>query len=114
MCVRGAAQTYLKHLVDVVVLGLEQLAPRGEVAVGEDAAGLQEPVGVTLRDSGRQQLPSVDPRAQCYHPGCHPELLADCLSIYCLHSNHFEAARVEPHEKFMKKIQEKQGLGAVV
>lgn len=43
------AQTYLKHLLDVVVLGLEQLAPGGEVAVGEDAAGLQEPVSMTLQ-----------------------------------------------------------------
>ncbi len=42
-------KTHLKHLLDVVVLGLEQLAPGGQVAVGEDAAGLQHPVSVTLQ-----------------------------------------------------------------
>lgn len=48
------AKTYLKHLLDVVVLGLEQLAPGGEVAVGEDAAGLQEPVSVTLQPNSNR------------------------------------------------------------
>lgn len=47
-------QTYLKHLLDVVVLCLEQLAPGGEVAVGEDAARLQEPVSVTLKPNSNR------------------------------------------------------------
>lgn len=42
-------KTYLEHLVNVVVFGLQQLAPGGQVAVGEDAAGLQHPVSVTLQ-----------------------------------------------------------------
>lgn len=40
---------YLKHLLNVGVFGLEQLAPRCQVAVGEDAAGFQHPVSVTLQ-----------------------------------------------------------------
>lgn len=40
--------THLKHLLNVVVFGLEQLAPGGQVAVGEDATGFQQPVSVTL------------------------------------------------------------------
>lgn len=43
------SNTYLKHLLSVVVFGLEQLAPGGQVAIGEDAAGLQQPVSVTLQ-----------------------------------------------------------------
>lgn len=34
------ARFYLKHLLNVVVFGLEQLAPRGQVAVSEDTTGL--------------------------------------------------------------------------
>lgn len=41
-------QIYLEHLLDVVVFGLEQLAPGGQVAVGQDPTGLQQPVSVTL------------------------------------------------------------------
>lgn len=42
-------RTYLEHLLDVVVFGFEQLTPGGQVAVGEDTAGLQHPVSVTLQ-----------------------------------------------------------------
>ena len=41
--------TCLKHFLNVVIFGLEQLAPGGEVAVGENAAGFQQPVGVSLQ-----------------------------------------------------------------
>lgn len=44
--------THLKHLLDVGVLGLQQLSPGGEVAVGEDPAGLQQAEGMVLRHSG--------------------------------------------------------------
>lgn len=49
-------KTYLKHLLNVVVFGLEQLTPRGQVAVGEDAAGFQHPVSVTLQADGDAAL----------------------------------------------------------
>lgn len=42
--------TNLKHLVNVAVFVLEQLAPGGQVAVGEDTASLQQPVSVTLNE----------------------------------------------------------------
>lgn len=41
--------TNLKHLLNVVVFGLEQLAPGGQVAISEDAAWFQQPVSVTLQ-----------------------------------------------------------------
>lgn len=47
--VMEAMKTNLKHLLNVVIFGLEQLAPGSQVAVGEDAAGLQQPVSVTLQ-----------------------------------------------------------------
>lgn len=40
---------YLKHLLNVVIFRLEQLAPGSQVAVGQDAPGFQQPVGVTLQ-----------------------------------------------------------------
>lgn len=40
--------TNLKHFLNVVVFSLEQLAPGGQVAVGEDATGFQQPVSMTL------------------------------------------------------------------
>ncbi len=50
MCrVKTVTKTNLKHFLDVVVFGFEKLAPGGQVAVGEDAAGLQQPVSVTLQ-----------------------------------------------------------------
>lgn len=53
-------KTYLKHLLNVVVFGLEQLAPGGQVAVGEDAAGLQHPVSVTLQ-TNKHKTNSISP-----------------------------------------------------
>lgn len=41
--------TNLKHLLYVVVFVFEQLAPGRQVAVGEDAAGFQQPESVTLK-----------------------------------------------------------------
>lgn len=42
-------QIYLKHLLNVVIFRLEQLAPGGQVTVGQDPAGFQQPVSVTLK-----------------------------------------------------------------
>lgn len=52
--------TDLKHLLNVVVFGLEQLAPGGQVAVGEDSSGLQHPVSVTLQ-TNTQTNKSISP-----------------------------------------------------
>lgn len=46
--------THLKHFLNVVIFGLEQLAPGGQVAVGEDAARFQQPVSVTLQKDTQQ------------------------------------------------------------
>lgn len=40
---------YLKHLLNVVIFRLEQLAPRSQVAVGQDPPGFQQPVGMSLQ-----------------------------------------------------------------
>lgn len=40
---------YLKHLLDVVIFRLQQLAPGSQVAVGQDPSGFQQSVGVTLK-----------------------------------------------------------------
>lgn len=40
---------YLKHLLNVVIFRLEQLAPGSEVAEGQDPPRFQQPVGVTLQ-----------------------------------------------------------------
>lgn len=53
---------HLKHLLDVGVLGLQQLAPGGEVAVGEDPAGLQQAEGMVLRRSGGERCRAQPPR----------------------------------------------------
>ena len=50
--------THLEHCVDVVELGLQQVSPGGQVAVGEDAAGLQQPVGVGLNRGETQDVQS--------------------------------------------------------
>lgn len=51
--------TDLKHFLNVVVFALEQLAPGGQVAVGEDAARFQQPVGVTLQKKENTKKTSV-------------------------------------------------------
>lgn len=48
--------TNLKHLLNVVVFGLEQLAPGRQVAVGEDTAGFQQPVSMTLQENTDRSL----------------------------------------------------------
>lgn len=50
--------TDLKHLLNVIVFGLEQLAPGGQVAVGEDAAGFQQPVSMTLHRHTHTHTPT--------------------------------------------------------
>lgn len=40
--------TNLEHFLNVVVFSLEQLAPGGQVAVGEDTTRFQHPVSMTL------------------------------------------------------------------
>ena len=56
--------THLEHGVDVVELGLQQVSPGCQVAVGEDAAGLQQPVGVGLNTTDTHNV-------QLYHHGQH-------------------------------------------
>lgn len=47
--------TNLKHFLNVVIFALEELPPRGQVAVGENAARFQQPVCVTLQANVRQE-----------------------------------------------------------
>lgn len=63
----GAWSWHLEHGADVRVLGLHQLPPGGEVAVGEDAPRLQQAKRVALgggQRSGRERVarggPCVD------------------------------------------------------
>lgn len=58
-------KTYLKHLLNVVVLGLEQLTPGSQVAVGEDATRLQHPVGMTLGNKQAQRSQYVHQIKPC-------------------------------------------------
>lgn len=57
---------YLKHLLNVVILRLEQLAPGGQVAVGQDPTGLQQPVSVTLQTK-RDATPTQPGFRSCQH-----------------------------------------------
>lgn len=54
---------HLKHLLYVAVFALQQLPPRGEVAVGEDPPGSQQAEGMVLLGGGRggQRYPTPRP-----------------------------------------------------
>lgn len=58
--------TDLKHLLNRVVFGLEQLAPGRQVAVGQDAAGFQQPVSVTLQKNAHFNK-SISPSSPLGH-----------------------------------------------
>lgn len=60
---------HLKHLLYVAVFALQQLPPRGEVAVGEDPPGSQQAEGMVLLGGGRggQRYPTP-PASNTPHP----------------------------------------------
>ena len=60
--------THLEHGVDAVELGLQQVSPGGQVAVGQDAAGLQQPVGVGLNTRETHPVQSNHRRRRCVKP----------------------------------------------
>lgn len=70
---------YLKHLLNVVVFGFEQLAPGRQVAVGEDAAGLQHPVSMTLQTRSISPLSKKD-RLPCVHQMKHNVCIDSCFA----------------------------------
>lgn len=59
--------TNLKHVVDVVVLGLEQLSPGRQAAVGEDSSGLQQPVSVALNTRIKDQCFEMTTQMIVFH-----------------------------------------------
>lgn len=69
VCGPPPSPAHLKHLLYVAVFALQQLPPRGEVAVGEDPPGSQQAEGMVLLGGGRggQRYPTP-PASNTPHP----------------------------------------------